>query len=107
VSLFDRGFKGGQIDLAHGAFIDLRISVVPVELGVVAHVVLDRRDYALALNSAHVGDGSTRSQERVFTEVFEVAAVHGSTMDIDSRAKQEMNAARAGILTKDLGHTLH
>src|SRR5205085_4932050 len=107
MSLFDSTFEGGQIDLAHGALIDLRVSVVAVVFGVVAHVVLDGRDYTLTLHSANVGYGNARSQKWIFAKIFEVPSIHRSAMDVDSRTKQKMHSARARILTKDFGHPLH
>ena len=103
---FDRCLEGRQIDLTHGALIDLRVSVVAIMLRVVAHVVLDRRNHALALHSTHIRYCRARREERIFSEVLEVPSVHRSPMDIYARAKQKMYASCACVLAIDLRHAL-
>ena len=51
VGFFHRGFERGQINFAHGALVNNGVGVVAVELGVVAHEVLDRGADALALHA--------------------------------------------------------
>ncbi len=97
VRAFDGGFEDGQVDLAHGALVDDGVHVVAVVLRIVAYEVLDGRRYAQLLHALDVADGDAPAQERVLTEVFEVAAVHGCDINVHARAEHEVNAARAGI----------
>ncbi len=102
VGLLHRRLEDGKVDLPLGALVDDRIDVVAVELGVVAHEVLDRRADALRLDALDVAHGDARREEGVLPEVLEVPAVHGRPVDVDPGAKEEVNALGARI-PPDLG----
>ena len=70
-----------------------------VKFGVVSHEVLDSGADALALHARDVADRDARCEERVFAEVFEVAAVQRSTIDVHPWPEHEMHSTGAGILT--------
>src|SRR5208283_5372419 len=97
VRAFDGGFEDGQVDLAHGAFVDDGVHVVAVVLRIVSHEVLDGGGYAELLHALDIPYGDPPSQERILTEVFKVAAVHRRGINVDARAQHEVNATRAGI----------
>ena len=102
VGLGDGGLKGGQIDFAHGALVDIDVDVVPVVLLIVERVVLDGGDDALRLHALDVGHDHARVQEGIFREVLEVAAGDGRAGDVDAGAEQEIDAAGAGIAAQAL-----
>ena len=97
VRLFHSGLECGQINLAHRPLVNARVRVVSVELGVVAHVVLDGRRDALRLNAADVADGDTRGEVWVFAEVLEVATVHRRAIDVHARPQEKVDALRARV----------
>ena len=106
MSLFHRSLEGRQIDLTHGSLVDHRVGIVTIVFGVVPHVVLNSRNYAFTLHSTHVRYSCASSEEGIFSEVFEVAPVHGSAVDVYTGTKQEVHATRTSVLSKDFAHTL-
>ena len=75
---------------------------MPVVLLVVHGEVLDRCDHALRLHAVDIGNHQRRIQERIFGEVFEVAARQGRAGDVHAGAEQKVDAARAGIPAQTL-----
>ena len=69
-------FEYGQIYLSHRALVYDRIRVVTVKLRIVSHVVFDGGADALALHALDVSDCDARGEKWIFTEVFEVPAIH-------------------------------
>src|ERR1700720_2905866 len=49
---------------------------------------------AFSLHSLDIRDGNLRSEIRILAKVFEVSAVHGSAIDIDTRSEHEVHAFR-------------
>lgn len=70
----DRGFEGGEVDLAQGALVDAGIDAHAVGLLVVRREVLEGGADALGLDAVDEGGGEFSGQEGVFGEVFEVAS---------------------------------
>ena len=97
VGLGDGGFERGQIDLAHGAIVDIDVGVVPVELLIVEREMLDGGGDALRLHAFNVGDHEGGIQKRIFRKVFEVTPAEGRTRDVDAGPEQEVDATGAGI----------
>ncbi len=54
LALFDHGFKGGEVDFAQSALIDIGTDVVAIVLLVVGGEVFERRAHALRLNTRNV-----------------------------------------------------
>ena len=102
VALGDRGLEGGQVDLAHGALVQVGADIVPAIFLAVDGVVLDGGDDALGLNALDKGHVETGVEERIFREVFEVAAGDGRTGDVDAGAEQEVHTACARVLAHAL-----
>src|SRR5207244_13440605 len=100
-------FKGGQVDFAHGVFVNDGIDVVPVVFFVVAHVVLDGRAHSLRLHPSHIGNSGACGEERVLAEILEVSATHRSAVDVHPRAQQEIHATSAGIGPENCAGTLN
>ena len=85
----DRGFEGGQVHLAQGAFIDLHVDGPPAILLVVGRVVLDVGDDPLALDALDIGNRQARDQEWVLAVGLKGAPVLRHTGDVDvGRFKQ-------------------
>src|SRR5438552_9464731 len=55
------------------------------------------RDDALPLDSLDHRYRNTRCQERIFSEIFEVAAIHRCAVDVHAWSENEMHATRTGI----------
>src|SRR5262249_25702252 len=60
----------------------------------------------LTLHSLDVAHGDARRQEGVFAKVFEIPAVHRSTIDIHSRPKKKMHTLGARIPSDLSAHLL-
>ena len=69
-----------------------------VKFRIVSHEVLDGGADALALHAVDVADRNARREEWVFAEIFEVASVQRSTIDVHSRSQHEMYSTGTGIL---------
>ena len=50
------------------------------------------------LHTPHVSRSHDRSQQRIFTEIFEIAAALGIACDVQSRSQQHFDAARTALL---------
>src|SRR5258708_6806159 len=59
--------------------------------------MLDGGAHTLALHSFDVADGNTRRKKGIFAEVFKIAAIHRSTIDVPPRPEQKMNALSSRI----------
>src|SRR5580704_13884374 len=90
-------FKGGKIDLTHGALVNNGIRVVAVELGIISHEMFGRRAHSLALHSLDVSHRNLPSEIRIFAHVFEVAAIHRRAIDVEARPEHEVNSPGAGV----------
>ncbi len=77
-----------------------------VVLLVVGVEVLHGGDDALALHAADVSGGGLAGEVRVFAEVLEVAAAHGSAVDIDAGAEDEVDAAGASVVGNRDAHLM-
>src|ERR1700722_16207907 len=52
------------------------------------------------LNTLYIGDRGLRRKKRIFAEIFEVASIHGSTIDVDARTEEKVDAACARIIAQ-------
>ena len=92
-------FERGQVNLTKGPLVHVRTHVVAVVFLVVCGKVLHRRHYTLALHSVNVTNRSPGRQKRVFSEVLKVPSIHWRSIDVHSRAKQNMHSACPSIKT--------
>src|SRR4030095_16427553 len=107
VALFYGSLECREIDLAHGALVDEGVDVVAVIFLVVTPEVLDGGANALGLETFDVSDSSARSQKRILAEVLEVSACHGSAIDVDAGAEQDVDASSASVVSKDIAEFAH
>src|SRR4029453_14620791 len=70
--LADRQLEGAEVDLAERPLVDLGADRVALELGVVAHEVLDRRRHALGLRPTHVPGGHSPGHQGILRVALEV-----------------------------------
>ena len=68
-----------------------------VEFRIIREKMFDRRGDALTLHAFDITDGEASGEQRIFPEILEVASVERRTINIDTRAKIEMNTAGAGV----------
>ena len=106
VALLYRRFESRQVDFAQRAFINDRIGVMTIEFRVVPGEMLDGRAYALFLHPSDEADNDLRGKKWILSEVFEIAAIHGGAINIDSGGEQEMDAASFGISCDASAHPL-
>jgi hypothetical protein len=77
---------------------------VAVILLVIGGEVFHGGDDAFALHAANIGGGGLAGEIRIFAEVFEVAAIHGGAVDVDTGTEEEIDAAGARVLPDGLTH---
>src|SRR5215468_12606712 len=106
MGLFDRRFENRQIDLAQRAFVNDCVHIVPVKFRIVSQEMFYSCADPLTLHSLDVAHGDARRQEGVFAKVFEIPAVHRSTIDIHSRPKEKMHTLGARIPSNLSAHLL-
>src|SRR5207248_10321594 len=97
VGFFYPCFERGEINLAHGAFVDDRVNVVAVKFGVVTHEVLDGGAHSLALHSFDIAHRDTGSEVWIFAEIFKVAAIQRRAINVHSRPQHEVHAPGASV----------
>src|SRR6202041_2868832 len=97
VGFFDGGFESGEINFAQGAFVDDSVGSVAIEFGIVGSEMFDGGADALSLHALDISDGNFSGEIRIFTHVFEIAAVHRGTVDIDGGPEHEIDALGASI----------
>ena len=95
--LLDRRLIGGGVDLVQGPLVDIRGVGHAVYLLAVGHVVLDRGDHRVGLESLHLGGRALSGQERVLTHVLEVAPVDRQAVDLDARGELDVYALVPGL----------
>ncbi len=101
VGFADGGAEGREINFAKGAVVHVDIDAVAFGFLVVGGEMLDAGADALGLFAANVIDGDARSEERIFAEVFEVAAAEGRALNVDAGAEHDVFAALLGFLADD------
>ncbi len=90
--------EGDQVDLAQRAFVDHRAHGVALELGIVAHEVLDRRRHAGGLGSFDEGGGQPPRQEGILGVTLEIATGQGRPGDVHRRGQQDPASSGARFL---------
>ena len=90
--LFHGDLEGQQVDLAQRPFIDAHVDPVAIGLLGVGHEVLDGRNDALRLDSAHLRRHHAAGQDRILAEVLEVAPVPGVPFDVGAAGEQHVEA---------------
>ena len=100
VSLGDGGLKGRQIDLAHGALVDVDARVVAIELLIVEGEVLHCSGNALRLHAFNKWDHEGSVQKRIFGKVFKIAPAKRRARDVYAGTEKEVDAAGAGVASQ-------
>ena len=81
------------------SFVNNRIAFSSKEFRVVRDEVFQCSNGACALNTFHKSFNKSGSEERIFTEIFEVAPALGDTVTIHSRPEQYPDASTATFFT--------
>ena len=101
------GLEGDEVDLPQRALGDLGADGHPLELLVVAGIVLDATPDPCALHPLHVGDGQARRQQRVLGEGLEGASGQGRAGDAHCRPEQHVDALGARLGGQHVPQALH
>ena len=102
----DGDFKPCQVNLPQSALIyDCIHGHPPLLLGVHGKV-LETGKAALALNAFYIGGGHFAGQIRVFREILEIPPAERASLDVHSRAEQDMHAQAFRLLSKGLSDLL-
>ena len=99
----DSGFldsppESREVYLVHRALVDDGAGSMTVVLGIIQGEVLDRRHDAFSLHTLDILDSRFGSEERILSEVFEITAVVGAAVDIDSGAEHDSDTAGFCVL---------
>ena len=82
---FHHIFKGAEINLPQGAFIDLAVGGLSVCLLIVGRKMLEGDRHVFALGGADIGRAQPSGQKGVFAEILKVSAAQGGTLHVDAR----------------------
>jgi hypothetical protein len=105
LSFLDGRLKGGKIYLPKRTLPYHYIwTAMSVELRVAGDVMLYNCAYTLTLHALDVSYRNPRDQKRILPEVLEVAAIHGHTIDVDSRSQKNIESSRSRVLSDLRSH---
>ena len=74
--------------------------MVSVIFLIVHREMLDGGDDALRLNTFYIIDSSAGCEVRVFSHIFEVPAAQRASVDVHSRAEQDVHSACSRVLAQ-------
>ena len=97
VRLAHAGLERDQVQLAQHVLGDPRVIGPALRLGVVAHVVLDRRGGPGLVQAADERDGQPGDQHRVLAERLEAPPAERRAHDVDRRGQQDVDALAPGL----------
>ena len=97
VRLAHAGLEWGQVQLVQHVLGDPRVVGPALRLGVVAHVVLDRRGRPGLVQAADERDGQPGDQHRVLAERLEAPPAERRAHDVDRRGQQDVDALAPGL----------
>ncbi len=90
VALLHSGLERRQINFTQGALAYLDITLPAIDFFVITGEMLDAGGCTRALHSQDITNRHPAGEERVFAEVFSVAATQWRTLDIDRRPEQNL-----------------
>lgn len=96
-TLLHRPFERTEVQLAQWTLVHLDVHRHPIDLGVVAHEVLDGHCDVMGLHGTDVGRRQCARQLGVLAVALEGASAHGCAMQVDGRAEQDVGAFAAGL----------
>ena len=82
---FHHVFKGAEVNLPQGAFVDLAVGRLPVGLLVVGREMLEGNRHVLPLGGADIGRAQPPGQEGVFAEILKISAAQRGALHVDAR----------------------
>ena len=88
---FHHVFKGTEINLPQGAFVDLAVGRLSVGLLIVGREMLEGDRHVFALGGADIGRAQPSGQKGVFAEILKIPAAQGGTLHVDARPQQHGN----------------
>ena len=106
LAFFYRDLERGQVQLAHGAFVHYRIDDHAALFLVVESEMLHAAGYAVGLYSAYVSRRHLAGEQRIFGEIFEVAAAAGVALEVGAGAEQDVDFLVHSFFAQHLAHFL-
>ena len=91
------GLEGRKVNLTESTFVDVGAEIVAVELLVVSGIVFGRSENLLALNAFDQSDSHAGGKKRILAQILEIAAAHGSAVDVHTGSEDDVDAAGAGV----------
>ena len=88
---FHHVFKGAEINLPQGAFIDLAVGSLSVGLLIVGREMLEGDRHVFALRGTDIGRAQPSGQKGVFAEILKISAAQRGTLHVDARPQQHGN----------------
>ena len=94
----DDGFKRGQVQLAHRAFVNLAVAVEALVLLIVGGKVLETGARAALLRTLHPCRAHGARNVGVLGEILEIAPAQRVALDVDAGAKHDVHTVGKSLL---------
>src|SRR5882762_9825594 len=99
VGILYRCLKRGQVNFTHRPLVNDGIRFMTIKFGIVTHEVLDSRAHSLTLHTVYISNRNFGGEERIFTKILKVPAIHRRSVDVHAWPKQEMNTFSTCVTT--------